>query len=107
METINAWTCSRGARRERAYASRFHSELNRRSRATSTTWPQVRRNGWSNRMSAEGIDSGAPVRTLIVDDEPLARRRLRSLLTNEPDIEIIGEAANGSAAVKAISTQRP
>ena len=34
-----------------------------------------------------------PVRTLIVDDEPLARRRLRTILADEPGIEIIGEAA--------------
>ena len=40
-----------------------------------------------------------PARTLIVDDEPLARRRLRTLLADEPDIEIVGEAANGNAAV--------
>jgi two-component system LytT family response regulator len=47
------------------------------------------------------------VRTLIVDDEPIARRRLRSLLADEPDIELIGESANGSEAVRAITTDRP
>jgi len=47
------------------------------------------------------------VRTLIVDDEPLARRRLRALLADETDIEIIGEAANGSEAVRAIANDRP
>ena len=36
--------------------------------------------------------SGERVRTLIVDDEPLARKRLRSLLADEPDIKVIGEA---------------
>ena len=30
------------------------------------------------------------IRTLIVDDEPLARERLRTLLQPEPDIQIIG-----------------
>src|SRR6266568_2790641 len=48
-----------------------------------------------------------PVRTLIVDDEPLARRRLRNLLQREDEIEIVGEAVNGSAAVRAIAEQRP
>lgn len=48
-----------------------------------------------------------PVRTLIVDDEPLARKRLRTLLADEPDIEVIGEAGNGSSAVQAIATGRP
>ena len=47
------------------------------------------------------------IRALIVDDEPLARRRMRSLLAAETDLEIIGEAANGTEAVKAISGDRP
>ena len=36
-------------------------------------------------------ERGAMIRTLIVDDEPLARERLRTLLQHEPDIEVIGE----------------
>jgi two-component system LytT family response regulator len=52
--------------------------------------------------------SAAPaVRTLIVDDEPLARRRLRSLLSDDAEIEIVGEAASGTAAVGAIVEKRP
>ncbi len=47
------------------------------------------------------------IRTLIVDDEPVARRRLRSLLADEADIEIVGEAANGTEAVKAILAANP
>jgi two-component system LytT family response regulator len=47
------------------------------------------------------------IRTLIVDDEPLARDRLRQLLQNEPDIEIIGEEANGREAVAAIRKTPP
>jgi len=35
------------------------------------------------------------VRALIVDDEPLARQRLRTLLKGEPDIEVVGECSNG------------
>jgi two-component system, LytTR family, response regulator len=51
--------------------------------------------------------SAAPARTLIVDDEPLARRRLRTLLSSEAGIEIIGEAGSGTAAVIAITKDRP
>ena len=51
--------------------------------------------------------SDARIRTLIVDDEPLALRRLRALLADEPDIEIVGEAVNGTEAVRAITTERP
>jgi two-component system, LytTR family, response regulator len=50
---------------------------------------------------------GAKIKTLIVDDEPLARRSLRLLLKDDPDIEIIGEAASGPEAVKAIKAQAP
>ena len=46
------------------------------------------------------------IRTLIVDDEPLARERLRTLLQPEPDIQIIGECADGRQAVMAM-TDRP
>lgn len=49
----------------------------------------------------------AVLRTVIVDDEPLARRGLRLRLAGEPDIEIVGECTNGEEAVRAISTQRP
>jgi two-component system LytT family response regulator len=49
----------------------------------------------------------AKIKTLIVDDEPLARRSLRVLLADDPDIEIIGEAGSGPEAVKAIKAQTP
>ena len=49
----------------------------------------------------------ASVRTLIIDDEPLARRRLLALLADEPDIEVVGEASGGTSAVKMISAERP
>jgi len=40
------------------------------------------------------------MRVLIVDDEELARKVLRELLAVHPEVEIVGEAANGFAAVK-------
>ena len=52
------------------------------------------------------IDQGR-IRTLIVDDEPLARERLRTLLADHPDIELIGECEDGPAAVEAIERDRP
>jgi len=36
--------------------------------------------------------TGMKIRTLIVDDEPLARERIRTLLEEEPDIELIANA---------------
>jgi two-component system LytT family response regulator len=47
------------------------------------------------------------IRTLIVDDEPLARRGLELRLARHADIEIVGEAGNGREAFHAISTLRP
>ena len=47
------------------------------------------------------------VRALIVDDEPLARQRLRTLLKGESDIELVGECAGGQGAVAAIRVLQP
>jgi two-component system LytT family response regulator len=47
------------------------------------------------------------IRALIVDDEQLARQRVRLLLAEEPDVEIIGESADGFAAVDQIQATRP
>ena len=47
------------------------------------------------------------IRTLIVDDEPLARERVRLLLADEPDVEILGACANGPEAIDAIEAHRP
>ena len=47
------------------------------------------------------------IRTLIVDDEELARERLRSLLSREPRIEVIGEAGDGKSAVSTIEKEKP
>lgn len=48
-----------------------------------------------------------PIRLLIVDDEPLARKYIREMLAAEPDIEIVGEAGNGKAALKMIAKLKP
>jgi len=47
------------------------------------------------------------IRTLIVDDEPLARRNLRVLLERDAQIEILEECRNGREAVKAIKNLTP
>ena len=47
------------------------------------------------------------IRALLVDDEPIARRGIRQQLRSEPDVEVIGECANGREAVAAIRTQSP
>src|SRR5262249_18001000 len=47
------------------------------------------------------------VRALIVDDEPLARERLRGLLADDPEVEVIGECADGPQAVALIQELAP
>jgi two-component system LytT family response regulator len=47
------------------------------------------------------------VRTLVVDDEPLARAGLRAMLAAFDWVEVVGEAADGPAAVEAIGRLRP
>ena len=47
------------------------------------------------------------IRTLIVDDEPLARERLASLLMAEQDIEIVGQCRDGEEPVTAIVDHEP
>lgn len=47
------------------------------------------------------------VRAVIVDDEPLARERLRTLLQDDPAIEIAAEAGDTTTAIAAIASTRP
>ncbi len=47
------------------------------------------------------------IQTLIVDDEPLARSRLRRFLAQEPNIEVVGECASGSEAITFMRDRKP
>jgi two-component system LytT family response regulator len=47
------------------------------------------------------------LRVLIVDDEPVARRRIRRLLRADRDVDVVGEAADGAAAVQTIAEKQP
>lgn len=49
----------------------------------------------------------AELRTLVVDDEAPARRRLRTLLAGESNVVLVGECPDGPAAVDAIAVLRP
>lgn len=56
------------------------------------------------RPSATGA---APIRALLVDDEPLALRKLRRLLAGERDVQIIAECCEGREAAAAIREHAP
>lgn len=49
----------------------------------------------------------AGLRVLVVDDEPLARRRLEILLRELPDLQLVGAAADGVSATRMIAEQTP
>ncbi|HEU4404996.1 MAG TPA: LytTR family DNA-binding domain-containing protein [Polyangiaceae bacterium] len=48
-----------------------------------------------------------PFRVLVVDDEPLAREGVRSLCEADPELSVVGEAASGAGAARAIADLRP
>jgi two-component system LytT family response regulator len=47
------------------------------------------------------------IRAVVVDDEPLARERLRTLLEAEPDVALMAECGDGVAAAEALARHRP
>ena len=47
------------------------------------------------------------IRALVVDDEKLARERVRDMLHGDPEIEVIGECANGREAIEAVKKKSP
>lgn len=48
-----------------------------------------------------------PVRILLVDDHPVVRQGLKSLLQGRPEWEVVGEASDGIEAVEKVSTLQP
>ena len=47
------------------------------------------------------------IRTLVVDDEPLAREGILTLLARDPEVEVVGTCADGQSAIQVIRLKRP
>jgi DNA-binding NarL/FixJ family response regulator len=48
-----------------------------------------------------------PVRVVLVDDQTIVRRAIRTWLETRPDIEVVGEAADGESALRIVPRLRP
>jgi len=48
-----------------------------------------------------------PIKVLIVDDHPVVRRGLHSILGDAKDLQVVGEASNGSEALKQVAALKP
>jgi two-component system, LytTR family, response regulator len=53
------------------------------------------------------IDTSAPITTLIVDDEELARRGIELRLEDHPDFKVVAQCANGREALEVIANEQP
>ena len=49
----------------------------------------------------------SPVRVVLVDDHALMRQGIRTILSAQPDIEVVGEASSGEEALTVVSQTRP
>jgi two-component system, LytTR family, response regulator len=64
-------------------------------------------NGSKHVLQGQNGASAAPARVLIVEDEEHARRYLRELLEDDPQIEVVGESSNGVEGVQQIGQLSP
>jgi NarL family two-component system response regulator LiaR len=61
----------------------------------------------AGRCDSCGVEDPARIRVVVVDDQAIVRGGIVALLATEPDLEVVGEAADGQAAVNLVGAVRP
>src|SRR5262245_35523714 len=59
------------------------------------------------KLELVGMAQTQPIRVLIVDDQDMLRRGLAVFLRTQPDIELVGEACDGSEAIELCDRLQP
>ena len=62
--------------------------------------------GRTGTVSHSGTTRGRPLRVLLVDDDPLVRAGLRTILSSASDLDVVAEAADGADAITAVRAHR-
>ena len=94
-------------------AARASGDVRRRRVRWSGAEPHVARRrppgaAWrAGSMTTEDETAEPTIRVLLVDDQAMVRAGLRMILETEPDLEVIGEAANGREALELAEANRP
>lgn len=77
------------------------------NRTVESYFPDLLRAPLPDSKDAGMAETHTPIRTLVVDDEPLAIERLQILCAREPLIDLVGTAADGEAALRLIEALEP
>ena len=100
---------ARARRRRRRPRHRGHARARRPLRRQRRGGPRARRRVRRARPAPRHGSSGGlmPIKVLLVDDQQLIRAGFRMILGAEPDIEVVGECANGVQAVDSAARLEP
>src|SRR5215213_3687657 len=60
----------------------------------------------SARRADGAVERGAPIRIVVADDHPVVREGLVAMLETQPDLEVVGEAGPGPAALDVVAARR-